>query len=268
MVDGQDLGAKVQTLPYIHTCSLLPEQVSYNPSYYIRDKKYVKCIEREGERERERERTDIYTTGCVGVHMVAFVGVCTFAPKSRPSTIQASPGGKGKGGRLLAMAPDQFRFQRSGFGMAGTNKLTHFLTTGPGAGYFSLRPRILTISTVYYRRAFNHYYIFVPTNIQIFAMALLAAETGLFWLRKCLPWLFWLRKLRTGGSRERKGKPNARANRNSIADSVHVSKCFIALQRMGYSATGSCATAVESLTRNNLKRCVSPTSTNLRFARI
>ena len=154
--------------------------------------------------------------------MGAFVGVCTFAPKCCPSTIQASPGGKGKGGRLSARAPDQFRFERSGFGIAGTNKLTHFLATGPGAGYFSRRRRILTLSTVYSRRAFSHYYIFVPTNIRIFAMALLAAETGLFWLRKYLPWLFWLRKLRTGGSRERKGKRNARAKRKFIADSAHV----------------------------------------------
>ena len=103
MVDGQDLGAKVQTLPYIHTCSLLPEQVSYNPSYYIRDKKYVKCIEREGERERERERTHIYTIGFVGVRMAVFVGVCICARKCCPSTIQAS-GGEGERGKSARVA--------------------------------------------------------------------------------------------------------------------------------------------------------------------
>ena len=144
MVDGQDLGAKVQTLPYIHTCSLLPEQVSYNPSYYIRDKKYVKCIEREGERERKRENTYIYNMvrrctygrvrGCVHLraHMLPVDHICV--RKYCPSTIQASEGGQGEGGQVLALLAEQFSPERSGFGQAGTNKLTYFLTTGPQTG--------------------------------------------------------------------------------------------------------------------------------------
>ena len=56
--------------------------------------------------------------------------------------------------------------------------------------------------------------------LKIWGRQLLNIRLCLFWLRKRVSFR------RTGGSRERIGKPNARANRKSIADRVHVRQHF------------------------------------------